>query len=207
MSRVVYSFCQAAAFLALTPYVRVRHFNVPDVGRLGGVLIASNHQSFLDPPLIGMALPEPVHYLARADLFEAPLLGRLLRAVNVHPIRRGQADVDALRTTIRILRAGRPLVLFPEGTRTPDGRLGRFRPGVGSLALRCGVPLLPVCIEGAFECWPRWRRLPSPGRVAVLYGDLIRPHGRSAHELAEALRQSIAEMQVGLREHLGRGTI
>lgn len=182
----------------------VRHFNVPDLAPLGGLLIAPNHQSYLDPVLVGMAFHRPIHYLARDSLFRTPGFGHLLRAVNSHPVKRGRLDIAAVRTVVNILRSGEPLLMFAEGTRSPDGRLGRFHPGVGNIAARCGVPVLPVCIEGAFECWPRTKRLPVPARVAVAFGGLLWPQGMDGQSLTPALVESIRGMRRSLRCYLGR---
>jgi 1-acyl-sn-glycerol-3-phosphate acyltransferase len=185
----------------------VRHFNVPDIGRRrGGLLIASNHQSFLDPMLVGMALPGPICYLARRSLFRTPGFGALLRAVGVHPVRRGAVDAGALKAVLRMLRRGGTVVMFPEGTRSRDGTLGRFKTGAAAIALRCGVPLLPVCVEGAYECWPRTRLLPRPGRVAVAFGKELAPGDGTADELTRRLRAEIEELRASLRRYLGRET-
>lgn len=206
MNRLLYSIGHSLSRVVLTALVKPRYLDIPDVSGLGGAVIASNHQSFLDPVLIGMALPVPIHYMARASLFDVPLLGRVLAGVGVHPVRRGQADVAALRTAIGVLRAGHVLVLFPEGTRTSDGELGRFKPGVGALALRCHVPVLPACVEGAFECWPRTAALPRPGRAAVAFGDVVWPGRQSAQELTDTVLERIAVLQQRLRGILGRPT-
>ncbi len=149
----------------------LRHFNVPRAEEVaGGLLIVSNHQSFFDPVLIGMALPRQICYLARETLFEVPGFGAMIRMFGARPVRRGAVDAEAVRTVIRLLRAGEALLMFPEGTRTRDGEFGRFSPGAAALAARCGVRLLPVCVEGAFRSWPRTRPLPKASPMAVAFG-------------------------------------
>ena len=201
-------FCRFCKDLLIAPtmlYTGVRHFNVPDLRkRDGGLLIASNHQSFLDPILVGLPLGQPIHYLARRSLFGVPGFGQLLVALNTHPVSIGEVDADALKTTIRLLRGGEALLMFPEGTRTRDGELGEFKPGVAAIAIRCGVPILPACVEGAYECWPRTQMLPHPSWVAVAYGELLRPRGESAEELTVELRRRVAELRAFLRGYLGR---
>ncbi len=185
-------------------WMRVRYFNVPDVRQMGGgLLIASNHQSFFDPPLVGVGLPKAVCYLARRDLFRVPGLGAVLRAVGSFPVTRGAVDVAALKTVLHLLRNGEAVVMFPEGTRTRDGSLGQFKSGVAAIAIRCRVPVLPVCIEGTFACWPRSRALPRPGRVAVAYGPLLHPGGKSAEELSRLLYGEVAKLQEFLRDYMG----
>jgi len=166
------------------------------------LLIAANHQSFLDPVLVGMALEEPICYLARRSLFRTPGFGRLLRVLRVYPISRSAVDSRGIRTVLRLLRNGEAVLMFPEGTRTRDGALGRFRRGVASLAVRCNVPILPVAVEGAFACWPRTRALPRPARAGVIFGGPMRPEGRDAGELTARLRDEIAQLQGFLRERL-----
>jgi 1-acyl-sn-glycerol-3-phosphate acyltransferase len=150
-----------------------------------------------------VALDRPVHYLARSSLFRPPLFGRLIGALGAHPLRRGRIDGSALRSCMQVLRGGEPLLLFPEGTRTRDGSLGRMRPGAASLAARCGVPIIPVCIEGAFQAWPRSRALPHPAPVAVAFDRPMWTCGRDGRELTEEIAHRITEMQSRLRRFLG----
>lgn len=205
--RAIYALCRALAAPALTTLTGVRHFNVPRVRGMGGLLIAANHQSYLDPVLVGVALDRPIHYLARHDLFEVPGLGPLIRAVNTHPLRQNEVDGTAVRTVLRILRAGEALLLFPEGTRTWDGSIGRFQVGVGAIAARCGVPVLPVCIEGTFRCWPRSRTLPLPARVAVAFGEFLWPERRDARRLTREVAEQVAGLQRFLCRYLGRPSV
>ena len=198
----VYVGCRSLLAMATSMLTRARHFDVPDLGSMGGVLIASNHQSYLDPGLVAMAFRRPFHFLARAELFRVPGFGRLISMAHAHPVKQDQVDVSAVKTMIRVLRGGGALLVFPEGTRTFDGSLGEFKSGIGAIALRCKVPVLPTCIEGAFDCWPRTRVLPRPGRIAVAFGDLVEPQGKSASMLTEAVRSSIARMQTALRRYL-----
>ena len=201
---LLYSLCHLASGSVASCLTGVRHFDVPDMERLGAVLLAGNHQSFLDPVLVGMALSEPVHYLARSGLFRVPGFGQLIRALGAHPVRRGMPDAEAIRWVHQVLRDGEPLLMFPEGTRTRDGSLGRFRPGVGSVAVRCDVPVIPVCIHGAFESWPRTHALPRPARVAVAFGPPLRAKDGDEQDLTRRLAERVAHMQKALRRHLGR---
>ena len=203
--RGFYWFSKTLLKYALTAYVGTRYFNVPDLRKMeGGLLIASNHQSFLDPVLVGMSFSRPISYMARRSLFRIPGLGLFLRLVGVHPIRRGEVDSSALRLILKLLRGGETLLMFPEGTRTPDGELGEFKAGVVSLALRTRVPILPVCVEGAFESWPRSRVLPRPSRVVIAYGELIVPGDEKPEQLNERIRKEVGKLQADLRRALGR---
>jgi len=203
LQELFYGFCRQIVISSMLAIGGVRHFNVPPVDRLRrGVLIASNHQSFLDPMLVGMALPVCVHYLARESLFRSVLFGSLLQAVCAHPYGRGRVDRAGLKNAMDILRDGEPLLAFPEGTRSRDGKLGRFKQGVGNLAIRCGVPILPVCIAGSFESWPRWRALPRLHRIAVAFGDFIPSSGKTPRELTDETVVRIGELNQFLAGYL-----
>ena len=188
----------------MTCLTTVRHFNVPDGRRLGGILLASNHQSYLDPLLIGIALDRPIHYLARQGIFRPRIFAWLLHTLSVHPVRLGRVDGAAVRTAFRLLRSGEPLLVFPEARRTFDGLLGEFQPGVGRIAAHCGVPVLPVAIEGAFECWPRSRAFPLPARVGVAFGEPIWPGTSTGHAMTRAVAAQVARMRYCLRRYLRR---
>ena len=202
-----YRLCKHLAIPAMMVFSRVRHFDVPEgEGLKGGVIIASNHQSFFDPVLVGMALSRPINYLARSSLFSIPLFSWLIRALGAHPLRMGRVDVAAIKGIRKLLSSGEILLVFPEGTRTHDGSLGPFKSGVGSIASRCAVPILPVCIEGAFECWPRQRVLPRPGRTAVAFGDLIRPEGETGDVMTRNTAAQIRRMRRSLKRYLHEGS-
>ncbi len=141
--------------------------HVPTVGR---AMIVANHSSVLDPPVVAVAAPRPLHFLAKAELFSIPLFGRLIRAVNSRPVRRGGSDPRALREALRILKDGKVLLVFPEGTRGPEGVLREGRAGAGMLALLTGAPVIPAYIQGTGTALPRGRRLPRPVKVRVSFG-------------------------------------
>lgn len=142
----------------------------------GACIVAGNHVSVLDPPLMGCAIPHRVvHYLAKIELFRPPF-GWVLRAVGAVPVERGKGDVGALRRALSLLQEGRVLGLFPEGTRSPDGRLQPPKRGIGFLVAKAAVPVVPAFIAGTFEAWPKGARGPRLGvPVHVRYGAPIRP--------------------------------
>ncbi len=157
---MVYVGCRAFYRLAFSLFFRIRAWGVENVPREGGALLVSNHQSFLDPPAVGIALGRPVYYVARSSLFRVPLVGWFLRKQHGMPIERGKGDLGAIRAAVELVRRGALLVLFPEGTRTRDGSVGAFQPGFAMVASLARVPIVPAAIDGAFEAWPRSRRLP-----------------------------------------------
>lgn len=137
----------------------------------GPCLIASNHQSMLDPPLIGGLLPEEIAFVARKTLFENPLFGWVIRGCRALPLDRDDADLGAIRRALGVLASGRKLLIFPEGTRSPDGRLLPAKAGAGLLALKSGVPVVPARIRGARDVLPRGGSLPVGGaRIRVRFG-------------------------------------
>jgi len=136
----------------------------------GGLLIVSNHQSFLDIPAIAVATPRHVAFVARATLARSRFLDWLMRESGCVLIRPNTPDRAALEGMIAHLQAGDCVGVFPEGTRTPDGKLGVFRAGAVVAARRARVPIVPACIRGAFEAWPRSQALPRPRRITVRFG-------------------------------------
>ena len=173
---------------------RVRVFDRHHEPTTGSAVYICNHQSFLDPMLMSYALRRPMNYMARDSLFRAPGFRHLIESLNAFPVRRGSADTQAMKEAMRRLKRGGQVVVFAEGTRTEDGCIGPFLPGVALLSQRAADWTVPVCIDGAFECWPRTQALPHPGLITVRYG---RPISR-----AEARRQRPAEFLAGLRERI-----
>ena len=195
--------CQA--FIATWWKVRVfnRHYEPHE----GGAVYVSNHQSFMDPMLVGMALRRPMSFMARDSLFRAPGFGRLIESLNAFPVKRGTADTGALREAMRRLKAGKQVLVFAEGTRTSDGTVGPFLPGVALPARRAAKWIVPVVIDGAFEAWPRTSALPRPGNVVVQYArPLSRAEARKLEptDFVRRVRDTIIEMQTDVRRRLGR---
>ncbi len=118
----------------------------------GGLIIASNHVAAGDPPLLGSACPREVHFMAKKELFKPPL-GLLIRNLNAFPVDRGGFDLDSIKTSLGLLRSGNVLLMFPEGTRSRDGKLGRAKPGVAMIALKAQVPIVPVFIANTKRAW------------------------------------------------------
>jgi 1-acyl-sn-glycerol-3-phosphate acyltransferase len=193
-----YRFCRFLCQWFGVLFFLIRVKGVRDVPDEGGVLLISNHQSFFDPVLATLVLHREGNYMARDSLFANPLFRWLIRSLNAFPVRRQTADVSAIKEMMRRLKDGKVVAAFPEGTRTPDGTIGRFLPGVPAVAVKARATIVPVLIDGAFQSWPRHRLLPRPAQVRVVYGRPIPPEqlrGRDPEELAEQVRQQLIRMQ------------
>jgi 1-acyl-sn-glycerol-3-phosphate acyltransferase len=155
-------------------YFRWRVFGAENVPQTGGVILASNHASFLDPPLVGAGLKRDINYLARESLFRFPGIGALLRSWNSVPVDRDGGGARGLKIILERLLAGGAIILFPEGTRTPDGKLQAARSGIGLTVIKSNAPVVPVRVFGTFEAYGKNHKIPRPHRVAVKYGEPLR---------------------------------
>ena len=165
--------------------------NVPQTG---AIIVAPNHKSDWDPPLIGVAFnTRIIHYMAKEELFKNPFLGWLIRQFGTFPVKRGTVDRTAIRQALRELKAGNPLGIFPEGTRIRREGLGRFHSGMASLALMTGTPVVPVAVIGS-----RW--MPhKKGPLAVLIGKPVevkkqRPTDEKVAELNDVVKGKIQDL-------------
>ena len=157
-----------------TVLMRWRATGQGNIPATGGVLLVSNHVSFLDVVFLGIPLRRPLNYVARSTLFVS-VLGWFIRSVGAFPIQREGIGASGMKETLRRLRAGGIVTLFPEGTRSHDGRLGTLKPGIAVLVQRVGVPVVPAGLAGMFEIWPRSRLFPVPHPIRIHYGRPIYP--------------------------------
>lgn len=139
----------------------------------GPVILAVNHQSFFDPPLAGNACDRAIFFLAKRSLMDMPILGWLLPKLNVIPVNLEGSDRSALKALIRILSAGECALVFPEGTRTPDGNLQPAEPGLGLLIAKTRAPVVPMRIFGAFDAWPIGGRIRLFRKITIVVGEPI----------------------------------
>ncbi|HEV3026702.1 MAG TPA: lysophospholipid acyltransferase family protein [Planctomycetota bacterium] len=150
-------------------------FGLENLPKSGGILLAANHQSVLDPVLVAMVLPREMHFMARRSLFRNPIFRAIIVSYNAFAIERDTADVKGVKEAIARLESGAILLVFPEGTRTGDGSIGRMKPGIGMLAERAAVPIVPVLIDGAYEMLPKGARFPRLGRISIIFGKTLPP--------------------------------
>lgn len=151
-------------------YFRWRVYNPERVPLEGPVILASNHASFLDPPLVGAAVRRSVNYLARESLFRFPGIGRLLRAWSCVPVDREGGGAAGLKAILHRLRAGGAILLFPEGTRTGDGKLLPARSGIGLAVIKSTASVVPARVFGTYHAYGRHHKFPRPRKVAVKFG-------------------------------------
>jgi 1-acyl-sn-glycerol-3-phosphate acyltransferase len=143
---------------------------IPDTG---GLLVAANHASYLDIPLLGCGMKRRAWYLGRSDLFPVPVLNGILRSLGWIPVRMGRLDREAFGKAISLIRAGEVVVIFPEGGRSRDGHLRQPKAGIGVIVSQTGCPVVPAYLKGTFDVLPTGARWPRCRQVTVRFGDPI----------------------------------
>jgi len=167
--------CIVIRFL-LRVWNRFEVHNPENVPAVGGCIIASNHVSYLDPPAVAVGIKHRVvHFMARDTLFSTPLARWFLTGIQVMPMDRTRGDVGALRKGINLLKSGKVLGLFPEGTRSPNGEIQSAKGGIGFLISKASVRVVPVYVDGSFQSFPKGAKRIKRGRVRVFYGKPIEP--------------------------------
>jgi CMP/dCMP kinase len=207
-----YAACKVPTVAFMRLMFRLEAVGVENIPASGPVLMVSNHSSVLDPPLIGGASDRQLTYLAKAELFEIPLFGALIRGLDARPIRREGADPGALRTARHVLEEGGALLVFPEGTRGDEGDIRPAKPGAGLLAVSSGAAVVPVYIKGSGQAWPRGRSLPRPAKVTVTFGKPLRfepargADRKAQYELASReMMDAISRLRDGIIAGTGQG--
>lgn len=186
----LYSFAKAAVYGVLKPIYRFEVIGKENFPAEGGVLLCSNHIDNLDPPVVGINAPRPVYFMAKEELFNVPVLGKILPDLNAFPVKRGMSDREALRKGLGILKEGNVLGLFPEGTRSKTGQLGKGLAGAGFFALRSEAHVVPCAIIGPYKAF---------SRLKVVYGKPIdmkelRERKASAEETTELIMSEIRKL-------------
>lgn len=179
-------------------YFRLDLHGIEHIPAAGPLLITPNHQTYADPALVTIPVRRPVYYMAWDRLFGIPLFGRFIRRLRAFPVDVESSDPRATREAVRLLQAGEAVMIFPEGERTKDGRVGRFKLGAFRLAVALGVPVLPVTITGGHDAWPPGRLWPRPRQIAITYHPLQHPDPSTepraaARGLAERAWTAIAQ--------------
>jgi 1-acyl-sn-glycerol-3-phosphate acyltransferase len=144
-----------------------------NVKKVKGAIFAVNHASFLDPVFAGCALPRPMYYLARKTLVKNKFCEKILRQVNAVPFNRDTADSGTIKYIIQLLKEDKLVLVFPEGTRSYDGKLQSAHLGIGLIAIKANVPIIPAYIRGSYDVWPRHKKIFRIAKVAVTIGEPI----------------------------------
>ncbi len=151
-------------------YHRWEVYGAENVPKSGPTILASNHASFLDPPLVGAATTREINYMARETLFRFPVVGRILRGVNAVPVDREGGGAGGLRAILERLLEGGAIILFPEGTRSGNGELQKAKSGIGLTVIKSNAPVVPVRVFGTFQALNRRHSVPRPAKVIVRFG-------------------------------------
>ncbi len=191
---------------------KLESYGSENVPMQGGVLLVSNHVSLPDPVIIGTAANRELHYMARHDVFRIPGLSWLITALNAYPVHRGAADRAALKHTLSLLKMGKAVLIFPEGTRGVGGVLGKALGGASFIAYRANVPTIPVFLKGAEQMMPRDAKWLKPAKLSVTFGQPIDfkkilgivDRREAQRRIGELIMHSIAKLR-DKQEHLQKG--
>ena len=195
MITLTYRIAQFLSFIYLKAFHRFEVTGLGNIPKDGSFIMASNHMSFIDPPALGCLVNRNLHYFARDSLFVGPL-GFLIQRLNAIPVNRGQLDLKTLKLTLSVLKRGNPLLVFPEGTRSTDGRVGKAKKGIGLLVSKAKCDVLPVRIAGSFEILGKGRLIPRFGKkLSINYGELI-PYGSLPFSEDEKPHQLISDFVI-----------
>ncbi len=200
----VYQFSTRIFKLFLLIWNRLRIRGAEHIPERGGVLLASNHASFLDPPVVGVGYrARPIHFMARDTLWNSKFGTWWMDHVGCIPVSRGTGDIKALKLTIKALKEGKAVSMFPEGTRTEDGKLKEAKGGIGFIIEKSGCVVVPAYIDGSYKAHPKGAKFIKPSKVAITYGKPITQEdfqalgsGREAYDKHAALiMQRIADIK------------
>ena len=201
----VYATTRAAVEIVFRVVLHGRVFGAKNVPRKGPLILATTHQSFFDPLIVTSPFMWRFCYMARETAFHNPVLRLLLQWLNTFPVKRGTADLAAIKECIRQIRAGYPLIAFPEGTRTSTGKVAPCHPGIIAVAKKTSARLVPTVVEGAFDAWPRHKTWPSVRPIWIEYGTPYTIHPKAdSDEEAQLLTKRLRKLHNKLRERIGR---
>lgn len=173
---------------------QVKAFGKNNLPARGGFILASNHRSYLDPIVLGVASPRKLNFMAKEELFHQPIFSRLISAVGAFPVKRSSADLSALKEAMHRVKAGGVLVVFPQGSRRFDGRSEQPHAGIGFLAVKLNVPVIPAFIRGTEQALPKGAKFIRCCRICVHFGRQIHiEKGLSYQEIADEVMHSIQQ--------------
>ncbi len=177
----------------------------------GAAILAANHASFYDPPLLAISTPYEVHFLARKTLFDPFLFGSLIKRLNAHPVSGKAQDVAVFKTIVRLIKQGKKVIIFPEGTRSQDGNLQSIKPGIAMLISRTGAAIIPVYLAGTFNIWSWHRKFPKLwGATACVFGKpmhFLWDSSKDSKEQQEEISKQIEVAILNLKQWYEKGAI
>jgi 1-acyl-sn-glycerol-3-phosphate acyltransferase len=191
---------QALARILTTILFDLKVYGRHNVPKHGGALLLSNHQSYLDPILLGVKLNRPVSYMAKSELFETKFLSWLIRSLHAFPVKRGSGDVGAIKEAIARLHQGHILNMYPEGTRSEDGEIRAILPGVALVVKRADVPIIPVVVDGSFHAWSRRQKMLRGYPVRVMFGPPMQIERLKSDQVLALIDRTLRDMLSQLRE-------
>jgi 1-acyl-sn-glycerol-3-phosphate acyltransferase len=191
--------CWVIARSAALVLFDLKSYGARNVPRTGGALLLTNHQSYLDPVMFGVNLPRQLSYLAKSELFRNPFFRWLIVNLHAFPVRQGKGDKAAIEETIRRLREGHLLNLYPEGSRSEDGEIGPIQRGVAVVLKRANVPIVPAVIDGSFQAWPKGKPVFRPHSIRVLYGKPMLLEGLKGDQVVALIDRTLRTMLADLR--------
>ncbi len=176
---------------------------IQNIPAKGGLIIASNHQSYLDPFAISVPIRRPIRFLAWDEVLNWPFVGKVMRSLGAWPLQLERSDPAAIRRTHQWLGEGGAVMIFPEGGRgQPDGSMIKFKAGAVRIALEAGVPILPVTIRGAHRVWPRRRLIPGLGKIEIIYHPLFHPQQQPEEDARACARRESKQLAAIIRSAL-----
>lgn len=197
---LLWKLLQVVTRILTTSMFELKVFGLENIPSHGGALIVSNHQSYLDPVLLGARLARPLSYIAKEELFSVtPAFTWLLRSLGAFPVHQGHGDLHALKESIQRLHEGHLLNIYPEGQRTLNGEIGKIEKGISLIERRTHVPIIPAAIVGAFEAWPISRSIPRAFPVRVQFGTPMNLAGMSSEEILTTIDHTLHRMFNELR--------
>jgi 1-acyl-sn-glycerol-3-phosphate acyltransferase len=196
---LVWKFVQTLFRIYFSVFFDLKAYGVKNVPHHGGALMVSNHQSLLDPPLLGVRVKRPMSYMAKSELFKHGWFAWIIRRLGAFPVRQGAGDVGAIKETVARLKEGRMLNIFPEGGRTEDGEIQPMQSGVALVVRRAGVPIIPVAIHGSYEAWPKGERFFHRHPIRVVYGPPLDVTGMKGDDIVRLIDRSIRTLFERLR--------
>jgi 1-acyl-sn-glycerol-3-phosphate acyltransferase len=197
---IPFKVAQAICRVFTSVYFDLKVSGIAHVPRTGGVLLVSNHQSFLDPILLGVRLPRSLSYMARSELFEVnPVFTWLIRSLGAFPVRQTGSAAGAIKEAVERLQEGWALNIYPEGSRTETGEIGPMEKGVALVIRKAKVPVVPVAIDGSYEAWRKGTTIFRPHPIRLLFGPPMDLAGKRPDEIVGTIDRTIRGLFEQLR--------